>query len=33
MGGLIHVFNSLVVIGNSSRILLLKDSASAGSAR
>ncbi len=27
MGGLIHVFNSLVVIGNSSRILLLKDSA------
>jgi cation-transporting P-type ATPase C len=26
-GGLIHVFNSLVVIGNSSRILLLKDSA------
>jgi P-type E1-E2 ATPase len=27
MGGLIHVFNSLVVIGNSSRILGLKDSA------
>jgi cation-transporting P-type ATPase C len=27
MGGLIHVFNSLVVIGNSSRILRLKDSA------
>jgi cation-transporting P-type ATPase C len=26
MGGLIHVFNSLVVIGNSSRILRLKDS-------
>lgn len=33
MGGLIHVFNSLVVIGNSSRILLLKDSASAESPR
>jgi cation-transporting P-type ATPase C len=27
VGGLIHVFNSLVVIGNSSRILLLRDSA------